>query len=123
MDFNTRSCSFPIVSSSFQVNRYFLHFSPRAINIPRKNLLSIFRKRRMVFNSTLLRRGYSNMRSRSSSNFWSIPPRCYRIMTCLELLKWYAKFLNPYWQMPASSIRNFSKFQFSGIMLRIYYST
>ena len=70
----------------------FSPFSPRAINVPRKNLPYIFRKPRRVFNSTLLRRGYSNMRSRSSSNFWSIPPRCYRIMTCLELIKWYAKY-------------------------------
>ena len=43
----------------------------------------LFNKR--VFNSTPLRRVHSKMRTRKSSNFWSKLPRCYRIMTCLEL--------------------------------------
>ena len=94
MDFNTRSCSFPIASSSFQVNRYKVAFSPGTIIVSRIDVTLLFQRSRNVFNSTLLRRGYSNMRSRSSSNFWSIPPRCYRIMTCLEFIKWYAKFFN-----------------------------
>ena len=94
MDFNTRSCSFPIVSSSFQVNRYKVAFSPGTIIVSRIDVILLFQRSRKVFNSTLPRRGYSNMRSRSSSNFWSIPPRCYRIMTCLEFIKWYAKFFN-----------------------------
>lgn len=68
-------------------------FSSRAIKIRQNWETEFFLNTQTSFNSTLLRRGYSYMRSRSSSNFWSIPPRCYRIMTCLELLKWYAKFL------------------------------